>query len=123
MLNIKGVAESMLKIGMLSKWHVHAEGYAKAVERMENAEVAAVWDDNAERGQKWADELGCPYYRDLGDMLAVVDPRIQEELREETPLMKLGNPSDIAKSVCFLCSPAAGFITGQVLGVNGGFVI
>ncbi|MBO5666088.1 MAG: SDR family oxidoreductase [Firmicutes bacterium] len=57
------------------------------------------------------------------DMLAVVDPRIQEELREETPLMKLGTPSDIAKSVCFLCSPAAGFITGQVLGVNGGFVI
>lgn len=57
------------------------------------------------------------------DMLAVVDPQIQEELKEETPLMKLGTPSDIAKSVCFLCSPAASFITGQVLGVNGGFVI
>ena len=57
------------------------------------------------------------------DMLAVVDPVIQEELKEETPLMKLGNPIDIAKSVCFLCSPDAGFITGQVLGVNGGFVI
>ena len=57
------------------------------------------------------------------DMLAVVDPTIQEELKEETPLMKLGNPIDIAKSVCFLCSPDAGFITGQVLGVNGGFVI
>ena len=57
------------------------------------------------------------------DMLAVVDPEIQKELAEETPLMKLGTPSDIAKSVCFLCSPAANFITGQVLGVNGGFVI
>ena len=57
------------------------------------------------------------------DMLAVVDPQIQEDLKEETPLMKLGTPSDIAKSVCFLCSPAASFITGQVLGVNGGFVI
>jgi len=57
------------------------------------------------------------------DMLAVVDPAIQEELKEETPLMKLGNPIDIAKSVCFLCSDEAGFITGQVLGVNGGFVI
>ena len=57
------------------------------------------------------------------DMLAVVDPQIQETLKEETPLMKLGTPSDIAKSVCFLCSPAASFITGQVLGVNGGFVI
>ena len=57
------------------------------------------------------------------DMLAVVDPQIQDELKEETPLMKLGTTSDIAKSVCFLCSPAASFITGQVLGVNGGFVI
>ncbi len=57
------------------------------------------------------------------DMLAVVDPEIQEELKEETPLMKLGNPIDIAKSVCFLCSDEANFITGQVLGVNGGFVI
>ena len=57
------------------------------------------------------------------DMLAVVDPQIQEELKEETPLMKLGTPSDIAKSVCFLCSPASSCITGQVLGVNGGFVI
>ena len=57
------------------------------------------------------------------DMLAVVDPEIQKELAEETPLMKLGTTSDIAKSVCFLCSPAASFITGQVLGVNGGFVI
>lgn len=57
------------------------------------------------------------------DMLAVVDPQIQEALKEETPLMQLGTPSDIAKSVCFLCSPAASFITGQVLGVNGGFVI
>ncbi|MBQ2271548.1 MAG: SDR family oxidoreductase, partial [Firmicutes bacterium] len=48
------------------------------------------------------------------DMLAVVDPQIQEALKEETPLMQLGTPSDIAKSVCFLCSPAASFITGQV---------
>ena len=57
------------------------------------------------------------------DMLANVDPEIQKELADETPLMKLGTPSDIAKSVCFLCSPDASFITGQVLGVNGGFVI
>ena len=35
------------------------------------------------------------------DMLAVVDPQIQEALKEETPLMKLGTTSDIAKSVCF----------------------
>ena len=57
------------------------------------------------------------------DMLANVAPDIQRELAEDTPLMRLGTPGDIAKTVCFLCSREAGFITGQVLGVNGGFVI
>ena len=56
-------------------------------------------------------------------MLANVAPDIQRELAEDTPLMRLGTPGDIAKTVCFLCSREAGFITGQVLGVNGGFVI
>ena len=36
------------------------------------------------------------------------------------PLERLGTPLDIAKAVCFLCSEDAAFITGQVLGVNGG---
>ena len=57
------------------------------------------------------------------DMLANVAPDIQRELAEDTPLMRLGTPGDIAKTVCFLCSREAGCITGQVLGVNGGFVI
>lgn len=57
------------------------------------------------------------------DMLANVAPEIQKELAEETPLMKLGAPGDIARSICFLCSEEANFITGQILGVNGGFVI
>jgi len=57
------------------------------------------------------------------DMLAAVAKDVQKELAEETPLMRLGTTGDIAKAVCFLCSREAGFITGQVLGVNGGFVI
>ena len=46
-----------------------------------------------------------------------------EILKEETPLMKTGVPSDVAKSVAFLASEDAGFITGQILSPNGGFVI
>lgn len=45
------------------------------------------------------------------------------ELKEETPLCRLGTPEDIAAAVSFLASPDADFITGQVLGVNGGFII
>lgn len=44
-------------------------------------------------------------------------------LKEETPLQRLGSPEDIAGAVSFLASDSAGFITGQILGVNGGFVI
>ena len=45
------------------------------------------------------------------------------ELAEETPLGRIGTPEDVAQAVRFLASPAADFITGQVLGVNGGMVV
>lgn len=38
------------------------------------------------------------------------------------PLQRLGSPDDIAAAVSFLCSPEAGWITGQVLAVDGGFL-
>ena len=46
-----------------------------------------------------------------------------EALRLETPLETLGRPEDVAEKVRFLCSEEARFITGQVIGVNGGMVI
>ena len=46
-----------------------------------------------------------------------------EELRAETPLGVIGTPEDIARAILFLASEEAGFITGQVLNVNGGIVI
>ncbi len=55
------------------------------------------------------------------DMLNDIDDEILECLREETPLMKIGNPIDIAKCAFFLANDE--FITGQVISPNGGFVI
>lgn len=57
------------------------------------------------------------------DMLAGFDEASRDALKEETPLMRLGTPGDIAKTVAFLAGDDASFITGQVVGVNGGFVI
>lgn len=44
-------------------------------------------------------------------------------LAEETPLGRIGRPEEAAKAILFLASPAADFITGQVLQPNGGIVI
>lgn len=44
-------------------------------------------------------------------------------LAEETPLGRLGTPEDVADAVGFLVSHQADFITGQVLGVSGGFIV
>lgn len=57
------------------------------------------------------------------DMMKTVSQEIKQALCEETPLMRIGTAEEIAKVVCFLASDEASFITGQVVGVNGGFVI
>lgn len=44
-------------------------------------------------------------------------------LAEEIPLMRFGRPEEIAKAVVFLASDGASYITGQILGVNGGLII
>ena len=57
------------------------------------------------------------------NMLDCYDEETLRTLAEDTPLGRLGTPEDIAAAARFLCSSSADFITGQVLGVNGGFVI
>lgn len=59
----------------------------------------------------------------MTDMMKDFDEQTVSELKEETPLNMLGTPKDIADSAVFLCSNKAKFITGQILGVNGGYVI
>lgn len=46
----------------------------------------------------------------------------KRQLMDETPLLRLGTPEDVAGAVCFLLSDAASFITGQTLGIDGGYL-
>lgn len=57
------------------------------------------------------------------DMLNNLKEDDLEVLREETPLLKIGTPFDIAKVCYFLFSENSDFITGQVISVDGGMVI
>ena len=57
------------------------------------------------------------------DALAtVLTPEIEGAMLKNTPLARLGEPDDIAYAALFLCSPAASWISGQVLTVSGGGV-
>lgn len=57
------------------------------------------------------------------DALAtVLTPAIEKTMLKHTPLARLGEPSDIAYAALFLCSPAASWVSGQVLTVSGGGV-
>lgn len=57
------------------------------------------------------------------DMNAIHRPEDLNALIEETPLQRMGTPEDVAAAIAFLTSDKSSFITGQVIGVNGGFVI
>ncbi|HOJ36270.1 MAG TPA: SDR family oxidoreductase, partial [Clostridiales bacterium] len=51
------------------------------------------------------------------------DKETIDRLKEEIPLGYIGSPEDVANLVAFLASEKASYITGQVIGVNGGMVI
>ena len=56
-------------------------------------------------------------------MTAGLDEETVTAMEADTPLMTIGAPRDVADALYYLASERAGFITGQVLGVSGGFVI
>lgn len=59
----------------------------------------------------------------MTDMMKTFNQDELEAIKEEIPLNKFGTPEDVANMALFLASEKAGFITGQVFGVNGGQVI
>ena len=57
------------------------------------------------------------------EMNAAIDEASKQALCDETPLGRMGTPEEVAAAVVFLASDAAGFITGQVIGVDGGLAV
>jgi 3-oxoacyl-[acyl-carrier protein] reductase len=48
---------------------------------------------------------------------------MEEKITSLIPLGRVGKPEEIAAPIVFLCTPLAGFITGEVFNVNGGAVL
>ncbi|MBL9003268.1 MAG: 3-oxoacyl-ACP reductase FabG [Myxococcales bacterium] len=64
-----------------------------------------------------------PGYIDTDMTRSTLTEEMRKQLTAQIPLGRTGKPEDVAEAVAFLASPKAGYITGQVLRVNGGLLI
>ncbi len=86
----------MLNIAMISKWHVHAAGYAKMVMAQPDARISCVWDEDAERGSKWAEELGVPFVADYDELLK----------RDDVDAVMIDTPTNMHKEIMIKAAKA-----------------
>jgi len=63
----------MLKVAILSSWHVHAQEYAEQLQSRPDVQLTAVWDEEPEKGRKFAAEFGLEFEADLNRLLARED--------------------------------------------------
>src|SRR5579883_2764842 len=60
----------MIRVALLSFWHVHAKDYARQATAHPEAEIVAAWDESPERGRAEAERWGARFYERLDDLLA-----------------------------------------------------
>ncbi|MDF2816022.1 MAG: Gfo/Idh/MocA family oxidoreductase [Paenibacillus sp.] len=63
----------MIRVAMLSFWHVHAKDYAKQATDHPDTEIVAIWDELPERGRREADQRGLRWYESLDELLQQSD--------------------------------------------------
>jgi 3-oxoacyl-[acyl-carrier protein] reductase len=59
----------------------------------------------------------------MTEMMETVPDKVLDMIRDKTPLNRLGQPDEIAAAFAYLASDDASFVTGQVLGIDGGLVL
>lgn len=62
------------------------------------------------------------YIRTQRSEPALADADYLEEVLERTPLQRIGEPEEVAAAVAFLCLPAASYVSGECIAVDGGFL-
>ncbi|QBD80411.1 Gfo/Idh/MocA family oxidoreductase [Ktedonosporobacter rubrisoli] len=63
----------MIRVAMVSFWHVHAKDYARQAREHPETEIVAAWDEVPERGRREAEALGARFYANLDELLAQAD--------------------------------------------------
>jgi NAD(P)-dependent dehydrogenase (short-subunit alcohol dehydrogenase family) len=66
----------------------------------------------------------CPgvIHTEMIDRVTGRDPAIEQQFVNMEPMGRMGTPEEIAEAAVWLCSPAASFVTGQALAIDGGLV-
>ena len=115
-------ASSIVNVGSVSGLtHVRtgaAYGMAKAALHQLTQNLAVEWAEDGVRVNAVA-----PWYirtRRTSDSLA--DPDYLDEVLLRTPMGRVGEAEEVAAAVAFLCLPAAGYVTGECIAVDGGFL-
>ncbi len=115
-------ASSIVNVGSVSGLtHVRtgaAYGMAKAALHQLTRNLAVEWAEDGVRVNAVA-----PWYirtRRTSDALA--DPDYLDEVLLRTPMGRVGEPEEVAAAVAFLCLPAAAYITGECIAIEGGFL-
>lgn len=99
----------MLRFAMISKWHVHAKGYAEFIQKQDDATITCVWDENEKRGAAWADELGADFVSDYDALLR----------RDDVDAILVCTPTNMHKEVMIKAAEAKKHIfTEKVLALT-----
>ena len=118
----KHAASSVVNVGSVSGLtHVRtgaAYGMAKAALHQLTKNLAVEWAEDGVRVNAVA-----PWYiRPRRTSESLADPDYLDEVLLRTPMGRVGEPEEVAAAVAFLCLPAAGYVTGECIAVDGGFL-
>ena len=118
----KHAVSSVVNVGSVSGLtHVRSGapyGMSKAAMHQMTRNLAVEWAEDGVRVNAVA-----PWYiRTRRTSGALANPEYFEEVLARTPMRRIGEPEEVAAAVAFLCLPAAAYITGECIAVDGGFL-